>query len=74
MGSGWERDVEFHQGWDLCLCGGDGIDVSDGGGGVEGSGGNSGAGDAGESIVYRSGGGSGSVAYGSRRAGLCRSG
>ena len=24
MESGWERDVEVHKGWDLCLCGGGG--------------------------------------------------
>ena len=68
--SGWERDVEIHKGWDLCLCGdggycgggvagGGSVDCSDGGnwgGGVDGSGGNSGAGDGGESGVCGSGG------------------
>ena len=55
--SGWERDVEIHKQWDLCLCGGGGggcgsgvgggvasSDGGDGGSGVDGSGGNSGVG------------------------------
>ena len=57
MESGWERDVEVHKGWDLCLCGGGrscggvvvggGVDCGyggdgGGGGGVDGSGGKSG--------------------------------
>ena len=50
MEPGWERDVEFHEGWNLCLCSGRGgggdIDGSDGGGSVDGSG-NSGVGDCG---------------------------
>ena len=72
------RDVKFHEGWDLCLRGsgdeggggGGGVDGSDGGGGVDGSG----VGDSGEGIVYRSGGGEGSVVCRRIRGGLCRSG
>ena len=46
MESGWQRDVKFHEGWNLCLYGsggsgggggvGGGVDGSDGGGGVDG--------------------------------------
>ena len=86
--SGWERDVEVHKGWDLCLCGGgagcgggvgggDGVDGSDGGdrgGCVDGSGGNSGVGDGGESGVCRKNRGGGSVVHRSVGGGLCRSG
>ena len=60
------EDVEFHGGWDVCLCGG-------GGGGVDGS---SRAGDSSESIksiVYRSGRGGGSIVYRSIGDGLYRS-
>ena len=69
---GWKRDVEPHEGWDLCLCGssggngGGGIDGSDGkggGSGVDGSGRKSGVGDGGESIVIRSISGGGSIMY-----------
>ena len=58
MESGWDRDVDVHKGWDLCLCGGrscggvvvvvgGGVDCGyggdgGGGGGVDGSGGKSG--------------------------------
>ena len=53
MEPAWKRDVEFHEGWDLCWCGGggggSGIDSSGGGVGVGGSGGSSGVGDSGES-------------------------
>ena len=66
---GW-RDIEFHEGWDLGLCGGgsngSGVDGSSRGGGVDGSSGSNGAGDSGESIegiVYRSGEGGGSIVY-----------
>ena len=64
MEPGWEIDVELHEGWDLCLCGGggggSGIDGIGAGGGVDGSSGSGGVGDSGESIdriVNRSGGG-----------------
>ena len=30
MEFGWERDVEIHKGWDLCLCGGGGDHGADG--------------------------------------------
>ena len=79
MEPGWERDVEFHKKWDLCLRGGDGgggIDASGGGGGVDGNGGSSGVGDSGENIeriVYRSGGGGRSMAYRGGGEGLYRS-
>ena len=61
----------------MCLCGnggGGGTDGSKKGGGVDGSGGNSGVGDGGESIVYRSVRGSGSVVYQIFGGGMCRSG
>ena len=64
-----EGDVEFHEGWDVCLCGG-------GGGGVDGSSGSSGVGDSSESIksiVYWSGRGGGSIVYRSIGDGLYRS-
>ena len=62
----WVGDIEFHEGRDLCFCG-------SGGGGVGGSDGSSGVGDCGESIeriVYRSGGGGGSIVYRSNGGGL----
>ena len=74
-----ERDVEIHNGWDLCLRGGGGgrggsvsggVDGSDGDGGVYGSGGNSGVADGGESVMYRSGRGGGSVVHRSVGRGL----
>ena len=79
------RDVEFHEGRDLCLCGGGGgggssggnvgdIDGSGGGGGVDDSGGSMNVGDSGESIVYRSGGGGGGIVYRSGGGGLYRNG
>ena len=49
----WERDVEFHAEWDLCLCGsggGGGIDGSYGDGVLDGSG-ESSVGDSGRSIL-----------------------
>ena len=67
---GGTGNAGFHEGWYLCLCGGGGgcgcgcIDGSSEGGGVDGNGGSSGVGDSGESnesIVYRSGGGGGSI-------------
>ena len=80
--SWWERDLQVHKGWDLCLCGGavggggnvDCSDEGDWGGSVDGSGGNSGVGDGGESGAYRSGDGGGSVVHWSVGGGLCRSG
>ena len=63
--SGWVgEDVEFHEGWDLFLCGsgGGGSGVDGSGGGIGDSGGSSGVGDSSENIekiVYRSGGGGG---------------
>ena len=71
------RDVKVHKGWDLCLrdgdvgygngvgggCGVDGSDEGDRDGDVDGSGGNSGVGESGESGVYRSGGGDGSLVH-----------
>ena len=53
MEPAWKRDVEFHEGWDLCLCGGGGgsdVDSSGGGVGVGGSGGSCGVGESGESV------------------------
>ena len=29
MESGWERDIEFHEGWDFCLCCGSGGDCGE---------------------------------------------
>ena len=66
----------------MCFCGsggvgggsGCGVDISDEGGGVDGSAGNNGVGDGGERIMYRNSGGGGSVAYWSVGGGLCRSG
>ena len=72
-----ERDVEIHKGWDLCLRGGGvggGVDGSDGDGGVYGSGGNSGVADGGESVMYSSGRGGGSVVHRSVGRGLSSSG
>ena len=64
MEPGWERDVKLHEGWDLRSSGGGGgIDGIGGSSGVDGSGGSSGVGDSGASILYRSGGGGGSVVY-----------
>ena len=43
MEPGWEREVKFHEGWDLGSCGSGGIDGSGGGdGGGLGRGGSSG--------------------------------
>ena len=66
----------------MCLCAssgagsgsGCGVDVSDEGGGVDGSAGNSGVGHVVDRIMYRSDGGGGSVKYQSVGGGLCRSG
>ena len=64
MEPGWERDVKLHEGWDLRSSGGGGgIGGIGGSSGVDGSGGSSGVGDSGASILYRSGGGGGSVVY-----------
>ena len=52
MDPGWERDVKFHEGWDLCLFGGeDGVNGSGGSGEVDGS---SESSDVGGNVVYRS--------------------
>ena len=76
-----KKDVDFHKGWNSCLCGsgggGSGVDGSGGVGGVVGSGESSGVGDSGESverIVYSSGGGGRSIVYRSGEGGLYRSG
>ena len=50
MEPGWKRDIEFNEGWDLCLFGSSG-----GGGGVDsssvgGSGGKCGVGDSSDSV------------------------
>ena len=50
MEPGWKRDIEFNEGWDLCLFGSGG-----GGGGVDsssvgGSGGKCGVGDSSDSV------------------------
>ena len=78
MEPGWEGDVEFHEVWDLCLCGGGGgVDGSGGGGGVGGSSGSSGVGHSAESIeriLYRSGGGGMNIVHRSGGGGLYRSG
>ena len=74
---GWKRDVEFYEGWDLCLCGGAGGGSGVGGSSIGGSGGSCGIGDSGESaerIVYRRGGGGLSIVDKSGRGGLYRSG
>ena len=60
MEPGWERDIKFHEGWGLHLCGGGGgADDSGGSGGVYSSSGSSGVGRSsgvGESLQYRSSG------------------
>ena len=71
-----KKNIEFHEGWDLLLCGGVGGGSSVDGSSVGSSGASCGVGDSAESverIVYRSGGG-GSTVDENSEGGLYRSG